>query len=297
MKDAGSTTIEANGLFFHCLTAGDPARPLLLFLHGFPEYSGGWEEMLERLSDEFYCVAPDQRGYGRSSKPEGVSAYAAGKLAADAAAILTHFAPHARAVIGHDWGASVAYALSFARPDLFDRLVILNGVHPIPFQKALARGGAQADASRYIEYLRAPKAESRLSADNHAKLASLFADGMSMDWLAGARLEAYREAWSQPGALTGMLNWYRATPLKIAEAGAPLGEDDIPRMDPDALRVRPPHLLIWGLGDTALLPECFDGLDALCDDLTIRTFDDADHWIIHQKPDEVAALISDFVAA
>ena len=196
-----SQTIEANGLSFHCLTAGDPSRPLLLMLHGFPEYSGGWEEMLERLSDDYFCVAPDQRGYNTTSKPEAVAEYTGGKLARDAAAILTHFAPRARAVIGHDWGASVAYALSFARPDLMDRLIILNGAHPIPFQRALATGGAQAEASQYIDYLRSPKAEARLSADNFAKLAALFADGMDMSWLSGKRLEQYRAAWGQPGAL------------------------------------------------------------------------------------------------
>lgn len=149
-----SETIPAGPLEFHCLTAGKREDPLLLFLHGFPEYSGAWEEMLDRLSDQFFCVAPDQRGYGRSSKPEGVANYAAGRLAGDAAAVLTHFAPRARAVIGHDWGASVAYALAMARPELMEKLVILNGAHPIPFQKALAAGGAQSQASQYIHYLR-----------------------------------------------------------------------------------------------------------------------------------------------
>ncbi|MEM8755933.1 MAG: alpha/beta fold hydrolase, partial [Pseudomonadota bacterium] len=144
------TAIEADGLSLHCLVAGKAEAPLLLFLHGFPEYSGAWEEMLARLSDRFLCVAPDQRGYGRSSKPKGVRAYAAGKLAADAAAVLTGFAPKAKAVIGHDWGASVAYALVFSRPDLMERLVIMNGAHPIPFQRALAAGGAQSAASQYF---------------------------------------------------------------------------------------------------------------------------------------------------
>jgi epoxide hydrolase 4 len=296
MPQIQSQFIEANGLSFHCLTAGDPSRPLLLMLHGFPEYSGGWEEMLERLSDDYFCVAPDQRGYNTSSKPEGVIEYTGGKLARDAAAILTHFAPHARAVIGHDWGASVAYALTFARPDLMDKLIILNGAHPLPFQRALATGGPQAEASQYIDYLRSPKAEARLSADDFSNLAALFADGMDMSWLSGRRLEKYLNAWGQPGALTGMLNWYRATPMQVAKPGQPIPPDEIKVLDPAKLRVKPPHLLIWGKNDTALKMSAHEGLGDLCDDLTIRYFDDADHWIIHQQPDAVAAVIRDYLS-
>lgn len=292
------TDIKHGEFTFHCLTAGSPEAPLLLFLHGFPEYSGAWTEMLERLSDRFFCVAPDQRGYGQSSKPAKVSEYAAGKLAADAAAVLQHFAPtgsgRARAVIGHDWGASVAYALAFSRPGLMERLVILNGAHPIPFQRALAAGGAQSAASQYFHYLRDEAAEARLSADNYARLERLFAEGMDLGWLTGARREAYLEAWSRPGALTGMLNWYRATPLQVADPGAPLAAEALIPFDPSRLRVTMPHLLIWGAGDTALLPAASKGLEALCDDLMRVEMEGADHWLHHQKPDEVAALIAGF---
>lgn len=291
-----SETVTAGPLSFHCLTAGSRARPLLLFLHGFPEYSGASEEMLARLSDRFFCVAPDQRGYGRSSKPPAVQDYAAGKLAEDAAAILTHFAPRARAVIGHDWGASVAYVLSFKHPELMERLVIMNGAHPIPFQRALAAGGPQSAASQYFHYLRNETAEARLSANGFAGLARLFAEGMNLDWLTGARRAAYQAAWEAPGGLSGMLNWYRATPFQVADPGAPLAESDLVAFDPERLRVRPPHLLIWGMKDRALLPEATAGLESHCDALTRAEIDDADHWLHHQKPDEVAALIAGFCA-
>ncbi|MEM7544583.1 MAG: alpha/beta hydrolase [Pseudomonadota bacterium] len=289
-----SVTISANDLSFHVLTAGDPAHPMLLFLHGFPEYSGAWTEVMARLKDRFHCIAPDQRGYGLTSKPAGIRSYAAGKLAADAAAILNHFAPRAAAVIGHDWGASVAYALAFARPDLMERLIILNGAHPIPFQRGLAAGGAQSAASAYIDDLRAEGAEAWLAADGFAALRGLFAKGMDMSWLAGARLNAYRTAWEQPGALTGMLNWYRATPLKVAKPGTPLPAGQLLDLDPAHLRVTMPHLLIWGQRDTALLPEATAGLAAQCDDLTRADIADADHWLHHQQPDRVAGLIRDF---
>lgn len=291
-----SETVAANGLSFHCRVAGDPAAPLLLFLHGFPEYSGAWEEMQERLSDAFFCVAPDQRGYGTSSKPPAIRDYAAGKLAADAAAILTHYSTRARAVIGHDWGASVAYALAFARPELMARLVVMNGAHPIPFQRALAAGGAQSAASQYFHDLRADGAEVRLAADGYDDLIGRFSRGRRADWLTGARREAYVEAFSRPGALGAMLNWYRATPLKVADPGAPIPPEELSPLDPARLGVTPPHLLIWGMEDVALLPEATEGLEALCDDLTRVEIAGADHWLHHQKPDEVAALIRNFAA-
>lgn len=286
--------ITIGELKFFCRTAGEPGRPLLLFLHGFPEFSGGWDEMLSRLSDQFYCVAPDQRGYGQSSKPDGVGSYAAGKLASDAAAILTHFAPRARAVVGHDWGASVAYALSIARPALIEKLVIMNGAHPIPFQLALAAGGAQSAASQYFHDLRSAQAETRLAANNFAELAALFGGDMDMSWLAGERRNAYLNAWSQPGALTAILNWYRATPFQVALPGVPIPAENLVPLSPSNLRIRMPHLLIWGMNDTALLPESYKGLGALCSDLTLVELEQADHWLHHQKPDEVADIIRKF---
>lgn len=286
--------IEVNALRFQCLTAGDPDKPMLIFLHGFPEYSGAWAEVIAELDDTFFCVAPDQRGYGGSAKPPQVRDYAAGKLAGDAAALIEHFAPRARAVIGHDWGASVAYALAIHRPELMEQLVIMNGAHPVPFQKALAAGGAQSAASQYFHDLRAKDAEAAFARDDYAPLMATFSKAMDMRWFDAARRGDYVAAWSEPGALTGMLNWYRATPLQVADPGRPIPLDQLISLDPARLRVKPPHLLLWGSGDTALLAEAHEGLDALCDDLTKVQIDGADHWLHHQKPDRVAEEIRAF---
>lgn len=292
-----SETIAVNGLDFHCLTAGDRDAPLMLMLHGFPEYSGAWEEMMTRLAPHFFCVAPDQRGYNLSSKPEGVDQYTGGKLAADAAGIIGHFRPNGRAaaVFGHDWGASVAYALAMRAPHLLDRLIIANGVHPIPFQRALATGGPQAAASQYMEWLRQPGSEDRLAEDAFAKMATLFGATMDMAWLTPDRRAKYLKAWSQPGAMKAMVNWYRATPLKIAKPGAPIAPADIPAMPAAQMRITMPHLLLWGAGDSALLPETREGLGDLCDDLTVVDIPGADHWILHQKPDAVAEEVLRFM--
>jgi pimeloyl-ACP methyl ester carboxylesterase len=290
--------IEANGLAFHCLTMGDRDAPLMLMLHGFPEYCGAWEEMMPRLAGDFFCVAPDQRGYGQSAKPEGVAAYTGGKLAADSAAMIAHYRPGgaaAAAVFGHDWGASVAYALAMRAPQLVERLIIANGVHPIPFQRAMAAGGDQSAASQYIEWLRAEGSEDRLAEDAFAKMETLFGATMDMSWLTPERRARYLEAWSRPGAMRAMVNWYRATPLKVARPGHPIAPADLPPMPPAAMRIAMPHLLLWGEADSALRPESRDGLAELCDDLTVVDIPGADHWILHQRPDAVTAEVRRFM--
>ena len=264
---------------------GDPGLPKLLMLHGFPEYGGAWDDLALRLSDRFHCIAPDQRGYGASYAPDDVAAYTTSKLVGDMAALIGSDGPIT--VMGHDWGASVAYGLAMFRPDLVERLIIANGVHPVPFQRAMAAGGAQSAASQYINYLRAPGSEDALTADDHAKLLQLFSAKMDMSWLAGDRLEAQKAIWRQSG-LRGMINWYRASPLIVADPGQPV---DMPPLPLDRLRVQCPHLLIWGDGDTALLPVSTEGLEEFAPDLTRKTIPGADHWVLHQQPDQVARFV------
>ncbi|MEL6463945.1 MAG: alpha/beta fold hydrolase [Pseudomonadota bacterium] len=268
---------------------GDPAQPMILMLHGFPEYGGAWEEIATRLADRFYCVAPDQRGYGASYTPAEVDAYAMPRLVADMAALIGQRGPVI--VMGHDWGASVAYGLAMFRPDLVSHLVIANGVHPVPFQRAMASGGAQSEASQYINFLRNDASEEALARDEFAKLLKLFSAKMDLSWLAGARLDAYKAVWRQSG-LRGMINWYRASPLIVAHPGAPV---DLPDFPVERLKVRCPHLLIWADGDTALLPVSTDGLETFAADLTRMSVSGADHWVLHQKPDEVVRIVTEWL--
>lgn len=292
-------TIRANGLDFSCLTGGDPEAPLVLLLHGFPEYSGAWEDMIERLSDRWFCVAPDQRGYNLTTKPGELRAYAAGRLAQDALALIETFRPggRAHAVVGHDWGASVAYAAAIrGGPAKIERLAIINGVHPIPFQRELLRDGPQRAASQYIRFLRRPDSHEKLAADDFAGVMKMLWDKMDMTWMTPEKAQAYREAWSRPGAFKAMVDWYRATPLVVPEVGEAVDPASLPALDAEAMRIRMPHLLIWGLGDKSLLPEARAGLEDLCDDLEVVEIAGADHWIIHQKPAEVAAPLRRFLS-
>ena len=156
-----STTVLLDGQPFHIREWGPPdARPIL-FLHGFPEYSGAWEELAAALPD-IRAIAPDQRGYGQSWSPHGTDHYAPAALVGDMAALIRQIgAP--LVVVGHDWGAAIAYGLAIRQPALVSHLVILNGVHPAPFQRELAAGGAQTRASQYIHWLRREGAAAALA--------------------------------------------------------------------------------------------------------------------------------------
>ncbi len=286
-------TRDLNGHPFHIRRWGNPAKPPLLLLHGFPEYGGAWSDLAPHLTDRFHCIAPDQRGYGQSWAPDDVALYRASQLVGDMAALIEQLDCGPLTVMGHDWGAAVAYGLAMFRPELVSRLIIANGVHPAPFQRALAAGGAQAEASQYILALRREGSERYFAADDFARMKALFLARMNNAWMTPDKLAEYTAEWARPGRLKTMIHWYRASPLQVAAPGEPI--TDLPELPRDQLMVRCPHLLIWGMGDTALLPEATEGLEDFAPDLTRVEFEGADHWICHQIPEQVAQAIKDWL--
>lgn len=287
-----SQTWSLNGQPFHVRHWGDAGLPVLLMLHGFPEYGGAWADLAPLLAHRFHCIAPDQRGYAQSWAPDGVENYTGSALISDMVALIERIGGPV-SVLGHDWGAAIAYGLAMSRPDLVSRLVVANGVHPVPFQRALAAGGAQSHASQYIDFLRRDGSEDVLAANDFAKLLQLFSAKMDTGWLTGDRLRAYKSEWARPGRLKSMIHWYRASRLRVADPGHPI--TDLPDFRRDRLMVRCPHLLIWGENDTALLPEATEGLEAFAPDLTRVTITGADHWLCHQRPAAVARAILDWL--
>lgn len=284
--------LSLNGHPFFIRTWGDPALPPLVLLHGFPEYGGAWEDLAPLLSDRFFCVAPDLRGYGQSWVPDGVEHYATSEIAGDVAALIGHLGRGPVTVLGHDWGASAAYALAMFVPDAVEKLIILNGVHPMPFVREVSAGGAQSAASQYMNTLRAAGSEDDLAKDDYAGLLGFLTESMDMDWMTPDKLAAYKAEWSRPGRFKAMINWYRASAFKIADPGVPVTDNpDYPR---EMMMVRCPHLLIWGKNDTALLEVSTQGLEEYAPDLTRITLEDADHWLHHQKPAEIAKAILDW---
>lgn len=281
-------TLTLNGNPFFIRRWGNPDLPPLLMLHGFPEYGGAWADLAPLLCDHFHCIAPDQRGYGQSWAPEGVENYAIAALVSDMAALIEQIgAP--LTVFGHDWGAAVAYVLAITRPDLVDRLIVANGVHPVPFQRQLSRGGAQSKASQYINFLRQEGSEDKLAADNFARLAAMLTGGTNNSWMSAERLTEYKTEWARGGRLKTMIHWYRASPITVADPGKPLQKP--PSLPADKLIVQQPHLLIWGEDDTALLAESTKGLEEVARNLTRVSFANASHWICHQIPADVANAV------
>jgi epoxide hydrolase 4 len=291
------TTIRANGIDLDVRSTGDADAPLLLFLHGFPEHADSWTEVMPGFTGTHHAVAPNQRGYPGSSKPEGVAAYAIKHLVRDMLALADQLsADRPFAVVGHDWGGSVAYAMAIAAPRRVAKLAVINGVHPGPFQRALVADPAQQAASSYMHELRASDAEAMLSAKGFAGLLAKAARFGDTAWLTPVKRAAYLEGWSEAGALTGMLNWYRASPLVVPKSGEAVDMAKVPRLDAAQLRVRMPHLLIWGMSDRALLPVSTSTLQEYCDhQVVVREIEGADHWVVHQRPAEVVAALKDFL--
>ncbi len=281
-------TLSLNGNPFFVRFWGDPAKPPILLLHGFPEYGGAWSDLAHHLADRFYCIAPDQRGFGQSWAPDDVSHYKTPKLVSDMVELIKRFGGPLT-VMGHDWGAAVAYGLAMFQPDLVNRLIIANGVHPAPFQRELATGGPQAVASQYILRLRDVGSEAHFAENNYERLKRFFRANMDDAWLTQDKMSEYVTEWSRPGRLKTMIHWYRASPLHIARPGQPLV--DAPTLPRKRLMVTCPHLLLWGEQDTALLPASTEGLEEYAPDLTRVQFPKANHWLLHQIPEQIAQSI------
>ena len=291
-----SQFIEANGQTLHVTSAGEVEAPVMLMLHGFPEYWASWADIAESFADRYRLLLPDQRGYNLSFKPNEQDAYDTKHLVEDMRALLDVLAPGQRVVLcGHDWGASVAYAFAMRDADKVSHLIIANGVHPICFQKSLLAGGAQTDASQYINLLRSEGLEEKLAANNFEKMMMMLEKFSSAPWLDEEAKNGYRAAWAHEGALSGMLNWYRQSPLSVPVSGT--AGQDLPITDDmlEKYRISMPHLLLWGMQDTALLPESRDGLDRFCADLTLHEHANASHWILHEQPDWVVEKMNAFL--
>lgn len=290
-------THDAGGVKLHVASAGDPAAPLVVCLHGFPEYWAAWAGVMRELAGDFRLVAPDQRGFNLSSKPDGIEAYRAKHMVADLHALAARLSPEKPFVLaGHDWGASVAYAYAMTHRGRVSRLVIANGVHPVCFQRAIIEDDEQRRASQYINRLRADDAEELLSADGFRKLMRMIDGFSSTGFMTDAMRTGYLEAWSHPGALTAMLNWYRASPIIVPAPGELAENPLVLAMPEENFAVRMPHLVVWGQADQALRPSCLDGLGRFAPDQKVERIADAGHWVLHEKPKEVAAAMRAFIA-
>lgn len=279
-------TVEVNGVRLHYAKSG--TGQLMVFLHGFPEFWYAWKDQLDEFGRDHLAVAPDMRGYNVSSKPEGVEQYRMPLLVEDVRALAAHLgfgADRKFILVGHDWGGVVAWSYAAAHPDTIEKLIIINAPHPTIFGRELRDNPAQQKASAYMTMFRGPEAEKILSANNHQMLIQMvLGEGLKNGHITEADKAAYLDAWSQPQALTGGLNYYRASQVGTASS-----------VGLTASLIKVPTLVIWGEKDTALLTGNLNGLDTVVPQLTIKRIPDGTHWVVHEKRDEVNGYIRDFI--
>ncbi|MGB2818585.1 MAG: alpha/beta hydrolase [Burkholderiaceae bacterium] len=283
-----------NGIRLHYASCGERGRPLMIFLHGFPEYWGAWEELLPCFGGTHYAVAPDLRGFNLSSQPTEVSAYRAREIVGDLDRFLAHLGEDRAVVVAHDWGGAVAWQWAIAKPERIEKLIVLNSPHPIPFARELVSNPVQQQASAYMNWLRKPGSEDALARDGYRRLDDFFLQMQRPDapWYTTGRAAKYHAVWDR--GLTGGVNYYRASPLY-----PPMPDDPGPaalRLKPEDFRVRVPTLVIWGEADIALPVTLLEGLDELVDELRVCRLPNATHWVAHEEPEEVARLIRAFTA-
>ena len=297
-----------HGITLSCRASGQRGRPVLLFLHGFPEAAFVWDPLLNHFSQPehggYRCIAPNLRGYEHSSAPQGLEHYRARALLQDLQALIDVECGPTQALaalVAHDWGGALAWALANHAPERMRRLVILNAPHPGTFVRELRDSPAQRQASDYMNFLIRPDAAALLSANGYRRLFGFFeAMGASArpgsaqapdgaGWLDEAMRAKYRAVWDL--GLEGGLNYYRASPLRASPDGA----SNLPELPAALLHIAVPTLVLWAQNDTALLPGLTQGLEAFVPELKLVPIARATHWLVHEQPARVIAEISGFL--
>lgn len=277
-------TLKVNQINLHVVEAGPEDGPLVILLHGFPEFWYGWRKQIPALTEAgFRVVVPDQRGYNLSDKPRPVSAYSLDALADDCVGLLDALGRDRAALVGHDWGAAAAWWAALKYPQRWNRLCIVNVPHPAVMRRHLRRSLSQIRRSWYMFFFQLPWLPERIFLMRHGK-AGL--DGMVRTARPGTfaddDLARYFAAWSQPSAMRSMINWYRAA-LRYPPARL------------ESLRVRVPTLVIWGAQDSFVSRELAGASIDMCDDGQLVFVEEATHWVQHEEPATVNRLLIEFL--
>jgi pimeloyl-ACP methyl ester carboxylesterase len=268
----------------HYVETGD--GPLVVLLHGFPEFSYGWRHQIRPLAAAgFRVVAPDMRGYNLSSKPESVTAYDTGQLTADISGLIHERGAESAMLVGHDWGGSVAWATAMQHPDVVDRLAILNAAHPRKLSQGLHHPG-QLRRSWYFFFFDLPELpESVVRSDNWHFFRHFLRDARPGAFTE-QDMERYIEAWSQPGAASGMINYYRNSVRQSPK-----------RAEAQLRPIQARTLVIWGEDDRYLGSELAEPDHDDVPNLDhVERLPDASHWVHHDQPERVTQLLTDFFA-
>ena len=284
-----------NGITLSCRAAGERGRPVLMFLHGFPEAAFVWDELLAHFARPenggYRCIAPNLRGYEKSTQPADVKQYRAKLLVQDIAALIEIEGAPLECLVAHDWGGAVAWNLANQLPHLIRKLAIVNSPHPGTFLRELQSNPRQQATSAYMNFLVRPDAEKLLREDDYRRLWEFFTNWGGAPWLTEAVKQQYREVWD--ASLEGGCNYYRASPVRPPTADDP-GAAAI-TLPHEMLTVNRPTFVLWAMDDRALPPELIDGLGDYIPDLTLEKVEGATHWIIHERPQLVAQRLGNFL--
>jgi pimeloyl-ACP methyl ester carboxylesterase len=270
-----------NGITLEGVEGGPPDGPLCILLHGFPEFWWGWRHQLGCLAEAGYRVlAPDQRGYRRSSKPRSIADYRLDLLADDIVGLIESVGRDSAHLVGHDWGGIVAWWTAIRYPDRILRLVVLNAPHPDAIGSYLRRHPAQLARSAYAGFFQLPVLpEVFLRAGNFAALRRAMRNSSRPGTFSEVDLDEYANAWREPSALTGMLNWYRALRHGQRAGGV----------------VRAKTLVLWGEDDAFLETGLAEASIGLCADGALQRLSGVSHWLHLEEPDAVNRAILGFL--
>ncbi len=276
--------IETNGIKLHVMESGPQEGPAIIFLHGFPEFWFAWRKQIGYFAEKGYLViTPDQRGYNLSDKPQGIDPYKIDELAKDIVGLIDAYGRKQVFLVGHDWGASVSWWLSIKYPERISKMVILNVPHPKVMAKNLAGNMDQMKRSWYIFFFQLPGAAEYLAAStNYDWALEIITSNARPGAFTQSDLEEYRKAYSQPGAFSAMINWYRASIQTKQEI-------------PASFDVTVPMLYLWGLEDVSMVPEMADESMAYCKNGQLLKIPEVSHWIQHEDADRVNSLIAGFI--
>ena len=281
-----TTYIETNGIKLHVVMAGPKDGQPVFLLHGFPEFWRGWRKQIEPLAQAGYrVIVPDQRGYNLSDKPKGIKAYSIDKLVDDILGLMDALEYEKVNLIGHDWGAVVAWTLAIWHPERLHKLGILNVPHPAVMLNFLRRGDPeQLRRSWYVFAFQIPWLPEYFLRQNDWRNAVRVLRGSGkIHTFTNDDIAEYKKAWAQPGAMRAMINWYRAAARYL------------PRLLKDG-RVKVPMLMLWGMQDVALSHRMARLSIDYCDDGKLVYFEEATHWVQHDEAEAVNQLLIEFLS-
>ncbi len=285
----------ANGIHLDVVDEGPRDAPVLIFLHGFPENYRTWRYQIAHFSDSFRCIAPDQRGYRGSSKPQEVEAYTPDKLISDVFLLADALGVDKFTIVGHDWGGAIAWGVALGGQHArVERAVIANAPHPSIFQKLLYTHPGQRAASQYIIGFKDPANDALIREHGITGILKQEVNWDRSDAMPPEERAQMLKDWEDRDMCFGMINYYRGSSMHVPTMDEPF-ELPADYSAPNLPKLTIPTLVVWALDDIALPPENLEGLDALIDPLTIVKVPDCGHFVPWEAPEAVNAAMEQFL--